>query len=163
MSGALATDLHGTLASAFAGISHTPAWHVPNYVVAGVIQVYWLLWSLFGGMFAISRVAVFFFNREGSEESKWIVMASVFCALVLAISVTLVFGFLGQKPWAYGLFLRTLPPILVGLLVLWLAGPEVSGSSTTTHSAQSILNVFSLLVLVIQVLVVVRSKGDPAN
>src|SRR5258707_13289175 len=157
---ALVSEIRSGVQSNVQAFIKSPAMRVPLPICAGVIQVFWLpqdvaaaLWTV-ALMFA-SQVATGVAGAFGQGQSLegvtivTVLLVGYYLAL-FAFEVPVVFGFFGQKQWAYGLFFRGMCPLVFLwwlIVLLAVAGALLSGSTPRQGPSSSpLLAVFLIIV-----------------
>lgn len=148
--------------------------------LAGVIEGFWtfigILTLLTGGIGAIagatagvgrSPLGVFGAQRAAENAAVWLIFALLLFLINLSFNLPLIYGFLTQRSWSYGLYLWTIGPLILAGLILRILAP----SSQDVEAAMPMsLTVFSVLgwilgigLIILQIVLVLKSKNELVN
>jgi hypothetical protein len=161
-------------------IVHSPTLKVPKPVWAGVIEVFWTFIGvgtfLTGGIGAIAGTAaglgrgpagLFGAQRAAENVAVWLLFALLLFLIQLSFNLPLIYGFLTQRSWAYGLYLWSIGPLVLSGLILRIAAPssqEVEAAIPMSLTVLSILGwILGIGILVLQIILVLKSKDELVN
>lgn len=178
---ALGSEIRGEMKARFRAVADAPGMQVPPPIWAGVIEVFGCLVTLIqfvatGAAFGTIVVAagVAGLAGKGAEVERivvWVGLYLVFYLALLSFQLPLVYGFFALKRWAYGLYLWSIGPFVLGSLVLSFAKPEAVEAAQKTAGELPLGVSFVLWTAVImavallgtQIFLVLRSKEHLVN
>lgn len=180
---ALASELRSGVQSNVQAFVRSPAMRVPLPIWVGVIQVFWVFLDigaalLMVGLMYVTQIATGLSGTFGQTQSvEGLTVVTVLWAgyylVLLSFEAPLVFGFFGQKQWAYGLFFRGMCPLVFLAWVakmLLLVGALLSGTSARQGQSSPMIAVFFIVVtllgaglFILQVVLVYKSQGLSAT
>jgi hypothetical protein len=149
--------------AAVARVAAEASWSVPPFILAGAVQVYWLLqgiWGMLSGTFVLgvglgilgsSGAMRSGFPLGGSEGER--ILASIALSFLagafdVCVSIALVYGLLTLKKWAYRVFMIWLPVKVVLWILAFLL--SLSAKLATTESQPTVVTLIVVLGVVLQ-------------
>ena len=180
VSSALAVEIRDNVQSSVRSIVHSSSLKIPKPIWAGVIEVFWTFIGvgslLFGGIGAVAGAAsglgrgpagIFGAPRAMENLVVWLLFAVVYYVVQLSFNLPLIYGFFAQKRWAYGLYLWTIGPIVLGGLILRIAAPSSQEMEAAAPMSLTILSILGWILgiglLILQIFLVLRSKDELIN
>ena len=173
---ALTSELRAGVQSHVHSIVHSPTLKVPKPVWAGVIAVFWTFIGvgtfLTGGITALagigrSPLGLLGGQRAAENAAVWILFALLLFVVNLSFNLPLIYGFLTQRSWSYGLYLWSIGPLIVAGLILRIATPssqEVEAAMPMSLTVLSVLGwILGIGLIVLQIILVLKSKDELVN
>lgn len=177
---ALTSELRAGVQSRMHSIVHSPTLKVPKPVWAGVIEVFWTFIGvgtfLTGGIGAIAGSAaglgrgpggLFGAQRAAENVAVWLLFALLLFLIQLSFNLPLIYGFLTQRSWSYGLYLWSIGPLILAGLILRIAAPSSQEVEAAIPMSLTVLSVLGWIIgiglLVLQIILVLKSKDELIN
>lgn len=177
---ALTSELRAGVQSRMHSIVHSPTLKVPKPVWAGVIEVFWTFIGvgtfLTGGIGAIAGSAaglgrgpggLFGAQRAAENVAVWLLFALLLFLIQLSFNLPLIYGFLTQRSWSYGLYLWSIGPLILAGLILRIAAPSSQEVEAAIPMSLTVLSVLGWIIgiglVVLQIILVLKSKDELVN
>ena len=177
---ALTSELRAGVQSGVRSIVHSPSLKVPKPVWAGVIEVFWtfigVLTFLTGGIGAIAGTAagvgrgpggLFGAQRAAENVAVWLLFALLLFLVQISFNLPLIYGFLTQRTWSYGLYLWSIGPLILAGLILRIVAPSSQEVEATIPMSLTVLSVLGWILgiglIVLQIILVLKSRDELVN
>lgn len=177
---ALTSELRAGVQSSVQSIVHSPTLRVPKPIWAGVIEVFWtfigVITLLTGGIGALAGAAagagrsplgVFGAQRAAENAAVWLIFALLLFLINLSFNLPLIYGFLTQRSWSYGLYLWTIGPLILAGLILRILAPSAQDVEAAMPMSLTVLSVLGWILgiglIILQVVLVLKSKNELVN
>ena len=175
---ALTSEIRSGVQSSVHSIVHSPSLRVPNPIWAGVIEVFWtfigVITLLTGGIGALagagagrSPLGVFGAQRAAENAAVWLIFALLLFLINLSFNLPLIYGFLTQRSWSYGLYLWTIGPLILAGLILRILAPSAQDVEAAMPMSLTVLSVLGWILgiglIILQVVLVLKSKNELVN
>ncbi len=178
---ALTSEIRSGVQTRVQSIVHSPTLRVPRPIWAGVIEVFWTFIGigllLTSGIGAIAGTAgalagrgplgIIGAPRAAENLAVWLLFALLLFLIRLSFDLPLIYGFLTQRRWAYGLYLWSVGPLVLFGIVLRVATPSSQEVEATVPMSLTIISILGWILgiglLVLQIILVLKSKDELVN
>ena len=170
---ALTSELRAGVQSSVRSIVHSLTLRVPKPIWAGVIEVFWTFIGvgtfLTGGITALagigrSPLGLLGTQRAAENAAVWLIFALLLFVANLSFNLPLIYGFLTQRSWSYGLYLWTIGPLLLAGVILKIATPSAQEVEAVIPMSLTVLSILGWILgiglIILQIVLVLKSKDE---
>lgn len=106
-------------------------------------------------------------QRAAENVAVWLLFALLLFLIQLSFNLPLIYGFLTQRSWSYGLYLWSIGPLILAGLILRIAAPSSQEVEAAIPMSLTVLSVLGWIIgiglLVLQIILVLKSKDELIN